>query len=259
MLRPGVGGGEEQLFGKDARDPLLEAGREVGHVDFRALHLGLIHFVQHGGLQAGEADVVLALYVGHRQTVGLGVAGLGGVGHAGPAGVGEAQRPGHLVKGLARRIIDGVAEDVVVGVVLHFHDVTVAAGGHKAEEGGLQLRVGQVEGGDVAPQMVHGHQRLVCRIGQPLGEVHPHQNGPDEAGRKGHGHGIHVVDGLARIQQGLFHGGADELAVAAAGDLRHDAAVQRLFLYAGGDDVAQQLPSVLHKGCGGLVAGGFDS
>ncbi len=135
----------------------------------------------------------------------------------------------------------------------------MAAGRHKADEGRLQVWVGDVVGGDVAPHMVHGHQRLAGRIGQPLGEVDAHQHGTDQAGRKGYGHGIHVVDGLARVQQGLFHGGADELAVAAAGDLRHDAAVQRLFLHAGGDDVAQQLPSVLHKGCGGLVAGGFDS
>ena len=146
-----------------------------------------------------------------------------------------------------------------MGVVLHFHDVAVAAGGHQAEEGRLEFRMGEVERRDVAAQMMHRYQRFVGRVGQPFGEVHAHEHGPDEAGRKGDGHGVHVVDGLAGIQQGLFHGGADELAVAAAGDLRHDAAVQRLFFYAGGDDVAQQVPAILHQGCGGLVAGGFDS
>ena len=33
-----------------------------------------------------------------------------------------------------------------MGIVLHLHDVAVSAGRHKAEEGRLQLRVGQVEG-----------------------------------------------------------------------------------------------------------------
>ena len=197
--------------------------------------------------------------MGHRQAVGLGVAGLGGVGHAGTAGVRQAQRAGHFVKGFACGIVHRVAEDVVVGVVLHFHDVAVAAGGHQAEEGRFQLRVGQVQRSDVAPQVVHRHKGLVCRVGQAFGKVYAHQHCADEARRKGDGHGVHIVDGLACIQQGFFHRGTDELAVAAAGDLRHDAAIQRLFFHAGGDDVAQQVPAVLHQSCGGLVAGGFNS
>ena len=63
LLCAGVGGGEKELFCEDARDALLEAGREVGDVDVSTLHLGLIHLVQHGGLEAGEADVVLALHM----------------------------------------------------------------------------------------------------------------------------------------------------------------------------------------------------
>ena len=41
----------------------------------------------------------------------------------------------------------------------------------------------------------------------------------DEAGREGDSHGVHVVDGLACVQQSLFDGGTDELTVAAAGDM----------------------------------------
>ena len=98
--------------------------------------------------------------MGHRQAVSLGVAGLGGVGHAGAAGIGQTQRAGHLVKGFTGGIVHRVAEDVVVGVVLHLHDVAVSAGCHKAEEGRLQLGVGEVKGRDVAPQVVDRHQRL---------------------------------------------------------------------------------------------------
>ena len=193
LLCAGVGGGEKELFCEDARDALLEAGREVGDVDVSTLHLGLIHLVQHGGLEAGEADVVLALHMRHRQTVGFRVAGLGGVGDAGTAGIGQAQRPGHLVKGLAGGVVHRVAEDVVMGVVLYLHDVAVSAGRHKAEEGRLQLRVGQVEGCNVAPQMVDRHQRLARRVGEALGKVDAHQNCADEAGREGDSHGVHIV------------------------------------------------------------------
>ena len=195
----------------------------------------------------------------HRQTVGFRVAGLGGVGDAGTTGIGQTQRPGHLVEGFAGGVVHRVAEDVVMGIVLHLHDVAVSAGRHKAEEGRLQLRVGQVEGRDVAPQMVDRHQRLARRVGKALGKVDAHQHCANEAGREGDRHGVHVVDGLACVQQSLFDGGADELAVAAAGDLRHDAAVKRLLLDAGGDDVAQQVPAIFHQRCGGLVAGRFDS
>ena len=52
--------------------------------------------------------------MGHRQTVGLGVAGLGGSGYAGAAGVGQTQRAGYLVKGFARSIVYGMTQNVVV-------------------------------------------------------------------------------------------------------------------------------------------------
>ena len=152
-----------------------------------------------------------------------------------------------------------MAQNVVVGVVLHLHDMAVAAGCHQTEEGRLELRVGQVKGRNVAPQVMHRNQRLVGRIGQPLGKVHAHQHCADQARRKGDSHRVHIVHGLACVQQSLFDRGADELAVAAAGDLRDHAAIKSLLLDAGGDDVAQQAAAILHKGCGGLVAGGFDS
>ena len=100
--------------------------------------------------------------MGHRQAVGLGVAGLCGGGYAGAAGVGQTQCAGHLVKGFARSIVYGVPQNVIVGIVLHLHDVAVPAGGHQTQKGRLEFRVGQVERSDVSPQMVHRHQRLTC-------------------------------------------------------------------------------------------------
>ena len=112
LLCAGVRCGQQQLFGQNARNAVLKAGGKVGHIDFFALHLGLVHLIEHGGFQAGKAHVVLAVHMGHRQAIGLGVAGLGGIGHAGAAGIGQTQRAGHLVKGFTGGIVHRVAENV---------------------------------------------------------------------------------------------------------------------------------------------------
>ena len=189
----------------------------------------------------------------------MGVAGSGGRGHAGAAGVGQAQRAGHLVKGLAGGVVHRAAQHLVPAPVLHHHDMAVPAAGHQAEERRFQFRVGQIIGGNVPPQMVHRHQRLAAGVGQPLGKVDPHQHRADQPRRKGHGHRVHVGHGHVGVGQGFLHRGADIFDVAAAGDLRHHAAVQRLLLDAGADHIGDQRPAVLHDGGRRLVAGRFDS
>ena len=89
----------------------------------------------------------------------------------------------------------------------------------------MQTLVGQIVGGDMSAQVVYRHQRLACRVGQAFGKVDAHQHGTDQAGRKGYGHGIHVFHGHVGISQGFVHGSTDILGMAAAGDLRHNAAV----------------------------------
>ena len=148
---------------------------------------------------------------------------------------------------------------MVMGVIQHLHDVAVAAAGHKAQKGRFQIRVGEVEGRDMPPQMVHRDEGLLSRIGKALGEVHPHQHRADEPRRKGDGNAVQVRGGqLCLVQRGL-HRGADVLDVAAAGNFRHNAAVKRLFRHAGGHHVADELSPVLHHRGGGLVAGALDS
>ena len=157
--------------------------------------------------------------MGDRQAVCFGVAGLGGVGYAGAAGIRQTQRAGHFVKGFARSIVHGTAQHLVMGVVLYLDDVAVAARGHQAQKRRFQLRVGQVQSGNVSPQMVHRHQRLVRSVGQPLCKVDSHQHCADQPRGKGDGDRVYLVQGLARIGQGFGHRSTDELAVAAAGDL----------------------------------------
>ena len=179
--------------------------------------------------------------------------------HGLAAGVGKAQHTGCLVEALAGSVIPCGSQDRHVRIVPDIHDEGVAAGDGQRQKGRLQLREGQIVGGNVATDVVDRDQRHAQRIGHGLGEADPHQHGADEAGGIGDGHGVHVALGEPGIGQRLIRQTGNGLHVLAGGDLRHHAAVQRLFLHAGGDDVAQQLPSVLHKGCGGLVAGGFDS
>ena len=50
LLCPGIGSSQQQLFGQNACNALLKAGSKVGHVHFLALHLRLVHLVEHGGL-----------------------------------------------------------------------------------------------------------------------------------------------------------------------------------------------------------------
>ena len=119
--------------------------------------------------------------------------------------------------------------------------------------------MGEVEGRDVPPQVVHRHKGLLGRVRKALGEVHAHQHRADEPRRKGDGDAVQVCGGqLCLVQRGLYRG-ADVLDVAATGNFRHNAAVERLFCHAGGYHVADELSPVLHHRGGGLVAGALDS
>ena len=50
LLCPSIGSGKQQLLGQNACNALLKAGSKGGHVHFLALHLRLVHLVEHGGL-----------------------------------------------------------------------------------------------------------------------------------------------------------------------------------------------------------------
>ena len=50
LLCPGIGSSQQQLFGQNARNAFLKAGGKVGYVHFLALHLRLVHLIEHGGL-----------------------------------------------------------------------------------------------------------------------------------------------------------------------------------------------------------------
>ena len=193
------------------------------------------------------------------QLVGIRVAFLGDLVHLPPAGIGDAHGPGSLVEGLSRGVVPGAAQNLQPGVVLHLNNVGMAPRHHQAQKRRLQIGIGQVVGGDVPPQMVHGDQGQPGGKGQPFGKVHPHQKGPDQPWGVGDGNAIDLGEGLAPLLQGLFHHAHNGLTVAAGGDLRHHTAVDLVLLHLGGHHGGKDGPAVLHQGGGGFVARAFNA
>ena len=118
--------------------------------------------------------------------------------------------------------------------------------------------MGDVVGGDVAPDVMHRDQRDPQPIGHRLGKAHPHQHRADEAGGIGHRHAVDVPAGEAGGVQGLLGQLGDDFNVFPGGDLRHHAAVSLVHLHRGGDAVGQHRAAVPDQGHRRLVAGGFD-
>ena len=219
----------------------------------------MVDQVQGGGFQTGEAHIVGILPgLGTGQRILRFISQPGCPVQGSATGVRHSQHPGHLVKALPRRVIQGGTQDVHVGVVLHFHDHGMAAGDHQAQKGRLQLRISQVIGRDVAPDVMDRDQRLPQGQSGGFGEIHPHQHRTDEARRVGHGHGVDFLPGKLRLLQRLIREAVNGLDVLAGGNLRYHASVDPVQVHLGGNAVAQDLPSVPDNGHSGFIAGGFN-
>ena len=119
--------------------------------------------------------------------------------------------------------------------------------------------MGDVIGGDVAPDMVNRDDRHIESIGHRLSKVHTHQQGADEAGGVGHRYRVNVAPGDSRLLEGLVSQAGNGLDVLAGGNLGYHAAVDGVHIRLGGDGVGQDGAAVLHYRHGGLVTGGFNS
>ena len=146
-----------------------------------------------------------------------------------------------------------------MGVILDLHDHGVAAGDHQTEKGRLQLRVGQIVGGDVTPDMVYRNQGLVHSHSGGLGEVYTHQHGTDEAGGIGHCHGINLLSGKASPLQRLIGKAIDGFDMLSGSNLRHHTAIDPVQIHLRGDAVTQYLPAIPDDGHRSFIAGGFYS
>ncbi len=140
------------------------------------LLLGVVDGVEHRRLQSGEGHIQRVVgHVGAGKYIGFIIAPLGHFVHGPAAGIAQTQHPGGLVKALPRRVVPGGAQHREMGVVANVHDGGGAAGHAQAQEGGLQVGVGDVIGGDVPPDVVDGDERHAQAKGGGLGEGYPHQ------------------------------------------------------------------------------------
>ena len=153
------------------------------------------------------------------------------------ARVGHTQNSCYLIEALSRGIVQGGPQDLHIRVALHVYDHGVAAGDHQAQKGGLQVRIGQIVGGNVPPDVVDGDQRLAQGVGRRLGEVDPHQHGTDEPRSIGNGYSVQVGPGQACVGKGLICQAIDGLNVLPGGDFRHNAAIEPVQVHLGGNAV----------------------
>ncbi len=117
-------------------DRLLEGGREVGGVDLPACGALVLHVPDDRGLQPREREVqVPGRRHRARERDRPGIAGPREGVERRPAREPEAEEPRDLVEGLARRIVHGLAEELVAVPRRHVHEHRVPARDHQADRG----------------------------------------------------------------------------------------------------------------------------
>ena len=177
-----------------------------------ALLLGVVRQVHHSGLQAGKTHVQLCPgHMGAGQVVHAACGLLRQLVHRPAAGVGEPQHPRRLVEAFAGGIVTGGTQHGHIGVVRHIHDQRIAAGDGQRHEGRLQLRKGQIVGGDVPPHMVHRNQGHTQRVGSGFGKADAHQHRADEPRRIRHRHRVQISAREVRLDERLVRQRVDRL------------------------------------------------
>ena len=171
-----------------------KGGAKAGNVQLFPHLFGMVDQVQSCSFQPGKAHIV-GIFPGlapGKDVFRLVPLPCGPVQRR-AAGIGHPQHPRDLVEGFPRRVIQRRAEYVHVRVVFDLHDHRVAAGHHQTQKRRLQLRIGDVIGGDMSPDVVNRDQGFPQCQRRRLGEVHAHQHRADQTGGIGHGHGIDVA------------------------------------------------------------------
>ena len=100
--------------------------------------------------------------IGRGNAIGSGVAGHGEPVDRGAAGIAETEEPRDLVEGLARCVVDGLAEHAVAAVVVHHDRQGVPARDDERHERRLERRVLEQRRVHVRLVMVHAH------VGHPV-------------------------------------------------------------------------------------------
>ncbi len=211
-----LGGGRDRLGDEGVDDRLLEGGRQPVDGDRLPAVTVARDLAQHGGLQARKREVVAALRPGSRKARRRAGPGGGGADRRTPR-IRQSQQPSHLVEGLARRVVDGLAEQCIAPVVAHQDELGMSAADHEAEQRERRLRgewlggggIGQPVGIDVALDVVHANQRQVVRHGKRLRHVDAHQQRADEPRPVGDRHGVEIAPVDLRVLHGRTQGRND--------------------------------------------------
>ena len=125
----------------------------------------------------------------------------------------------------------------------------------QAEERRLDGIGREEERGDVAVQVVDRRKRQAARPGERLRRRDADEQCADEPGALRDRDRVDVVERRPRLAERLAHDRSDELEMSPRRDLGHDAAVARVQVGLGGDDVGANLPLLGHERRRGLVAG----
>ena len=256
--------GQDSLAGKHVDHCLLEACRHVGDRNRLTCKLASLHPAGHGGLQAGEREVeTVAIHVtpgrqaAREQDIGR-VALSGDQIHLWPAGKRQPEDSGHLVEGLACRIIDrGSQRSHVTGDIGHQQQAGVPAGHQHRHRRLRQRAVLDGVDGDVRGEVVNPIERFAQGNGERLGCGHSHQQRPGQARAGSDRYRIQIFQAHSRVAAGLVDHGNHGLQVRPAGHLRHHATESRMLVDAAGNGVSQQRVTADDSDpC--LVAGGLD-
>ena len=120
-----------------------------------------------------------------------------------PAGIRQPEHGGHLVEGLAGRVVDGSAQELEIQRPAATVQAAVAAADDQAHAGKDVALGRQPAGIDVGLEVIDGHQRDLPGDADRLGGHQADQQRAGQAGRVGHGHGVDVGQRQARLAQRL--------------------------------------------------------
>ncbi len=148
----------------------------------------------------------------------------------GTARIAEAEQAGALVEGLAGGVVDGRTEHGVPAALANVEEQRVPSACEQAEERRLE-RVGlEVEGRDVAVQVVDRNERQPARPGDRLRRGDADEERADQAGPLRDRDGVEGVEVDSGRVQRLPYDRGDELEMPARGHLGHDPAEARVQL-----------------------------
>ena len=174
----------------------------------------------------------------------------------------ETEQLGHLVEGLAQRVVDGGAPALVVADAAHQHELAVPARDqqHQVGEGDA---VGQPRGQRMRLEVVDRDQRLAERRGQRLGRGQPDQHAADQPRPGGRGDGVDIAERQPGLRGGAGDDAVEMADMGARREFGHHAAIGGVLLELAahdvGEDGAAPVGVALDDGGGGFVAAGFDA